>query len=69
MCVSFLCFIVILFRVVDSALVQPQDEQNEGPARGIKVAEELPTMLDVEILSSKTKVSAAVDGATVSIVH
>ena len=46
--------------------MHPVDEQNEGPGRAIKVAEELPTMLEVEILSSKSKASATVDGATVS---
>ena len=46
-------------------MVHPVDEQNEGPVRAIKGAD-LPTMLEVEILSSKSKVSTIVDGATVS---
>ena len=43
------------------------DDTNEGPGRAIKVAPELPVQLEVEILSSKSKVSATVDGATVSV--
>ena len=53
--------------VSDNSVVHPVDEGNEGRGRGIKVAPELPTLLEVEILSSKSKVSATVDGATVGV--
>ena len=56
---------VYFFHTTDPEVVHPVDEQNEGPVRAIKGAD-LPTMLEVEILSSKSKVSTIVDGATVS---
>ena len=41
------------------------DGQNAGH-RSIKIVNEPPKLLEVELLSSKSKVSATVDGATVS---
>lgn len=53
------------FYFPESPLVEPIDGQNAGH-RSIKIVNEPPKLLEVELLSSKSKVSATVDGATVS---